>query len=173
MILMGDERGRSQGGNNNAYCQPGEMNWFDWETDDRQLDFEKFVRGVIRVRQALGLFRADRFLHAGPDVRHFRFARWLRPEGGAMRDEDWTNGENRSTGLLLHESRTFLLIALNASHTDVDFTLPGKANRGWTCRIDTARSVATPDGDHRMGGDGGLTLPARSLQVLETRAGRH
>ncbi len=170
MILMGDERGRSQGGNNNSYCQPGEMNWFDWEAEDRQLEFEAFVRGLIRVRQARGLFRADRFLHAGPDVRHLRFARWLRPEGGPMREEDWMNGENRATGLLLHESGTFLLIALNASDTDLDFTLPGDAEREWACLVDTARAIATPAGIS-LSGQKSVALTARSLKLLETVAG--
>jgi glycogen operon protein len=171
MILMGDERGRSQGGNNNAYCQPGEINWFDWETDERQQDFEGFVRGLIAIRREHGLFRADRFLHAGPDVRHLRFARWLRPDSGPMREEDWTNGENRASGLLMHESGVFLLIALNASDTDLDFRLPGGPTRSWTLLVDTARSVAAQEGDGAVQG-GAVPLPARTLLLLETRAGQ-
>jgi glycogen operon protein len=171
MILMGDERGRSQGGNNNSYCQPGEMNWLDWETDDRQRDFEAFVRGLIAVRQAHGLFEADRFLHAGLDVRHLRFARWLRPDGGRMRDGDWENDENRATGLLLHAGGTFLLIALNASETDIDYVLPGDARRRWRLAVDSGSGTARPEGGETVEG-GTVSLSGRTLLLLATRV-RH
>jgi len=170
MILMGDERGRTQDGNNNAYCQPGEINWFNWESDDRQLAFEAFIRGLIELRLSRPLFVADRFLHAGPDARHNRFARWLRPDGNAMQPGDWENDQSRTTGLLLHERRTFLLMALNASDVDLDFTLPGSAEREWLRLVDTAEGFADPEGRGRVEG-GSAPLPARSLFLIESWLG--
>jgi glycogen operon protein len=169
MILMGDERGRTQDGNNNTYCQPGPMNWFDWETDDRQLEFETFVRGLIAVRQSHGLFLANRYLHAGPDARYNRFARWLRPEGGLMEPADWENGENRATGMLMHESGTFLLMLLNASETDLDFVLPGNAGREWLRLVDTDKGVAGTRSRDRVSAET-PPLPARSLMLLKSVA---
>ncbi|CAM4119879.1 glycogen debranching protein GlgX [Palleronia rufa] len=168
MILMGDERGRSQGGNNNSYCQPGEMNWFDWETEDRHLEFEAFLRGLIEIRRSRGLFLAERYLHAGPDARHNRFARWLRPDGGAMHPEDWNDPDNRSTGLLLHESGTFLLMALNAGDAQLDFALPGDAARCWAPLVDTEKGSADPGAEPFIDG-AAVPLAARSLLLLEAR----
>ncbi len=170
MLLMGDERGRSQGGNNNSYCQPGEMNWFGWNASQRDLEFEAFVRGLIRIRKSRGLFLADRYLHSGPDARHNRFARWLRPDGQQMEDSDWDNGIGRSVGLLLHERETFLLMLLNASDGDLDFVLPGGDERGWQRLVDTFEAVADPKG-HTVITGASVKLPARALMLLETDRG--
>ncbi len=167
MILMGDERGRTQDGNNNAYCQPGPINWQDWEPSREELQFEDFVRRVVRVRMSRGLFLAERFLHAGPDARRNRFAKWLRPDGEEMTQEDWENDESRAVGLLLHEAREFLLMAMNASADDIEFRLPGAAKRDWSLLVDTARGIADPRGRRKVPG-GATSLPARSLLLLET-----
>ena len=167
MILMGDERGRTQGGNNNSYCQPGPMNWFDWETDARQLAFEGFVRGLIAIRKSHGLFLANRYLHADRDDRYSRFARWLRPDGGQMAPEDWENAENKATGLLMHENGQFLLMLLNASETDLDFTLPGNSGRAWSKLVDTGAGIAECPGRTRIDGDG-VFLAARTLLLLKS-----
>ena len=166
MILMGDERGRTQDGNNNSYCQPGEMNWFDWQTDDRQRGFETFLRGLIDIRRSRGLFLADRYLHAGADIRQNRFARWQRPQGGQMEPGDWHDENNRATGLLLHQSGTFLLMILNADAAGIDFTLPGDAARRWTKLVDTQEGRADVTGQVVIDGDT-VHLAARSLLLLE------
>jgi glycogen operon protein len=114
-----------------------------------------------------GLFLAERFLHAGPDARRNRFAKWLRPDGEEMTAEDWENDESRAVGLLMHEAREFLLMAMNASDADLDFTLPGGGKRGWTLLVDTARGMADPRGRRTVDG-GTVALPARSLLLLET-----
>jgi isoamylase len=167
MILMGDERGRSQNGNNNSYCQPGPINWLDWQAGADDLTFETFVRGLIAVRRSRALFVAERFLHSGPDVRRRRFAKWLRPDGDEMTAEDWENEASRATGLLLHDGGTHLLLAMNASESDLDFVLPGAADRGWSCLVDTAAGLADAQGHRRIAG-GPLPVPARSLILIET-----
>ncbi|ETX14267.1 glycogen debranching protein [Roseivivax halodurans JCM 10272] len=167
MILMGDERGRTQDGNNNTYCQPGPINWLDWEPSERDMAFETFTRSLIEIRTSRGLFRADRFLHEGADPRERRYARWLKPSGGEMQPEDWEDESRRALGLLLHETETFVLMAMNAGHEDRAFRLPGDASRRWTCLVHTAEGVADPwNGSVVDGGE--IALPARSLILLET-----
>ncbi|NDV00329.1 glycogen debranching protein GlgX [Pseudoroseicyclus tamaricis] len=167
MILMGDERGRSQDGNNNTYCQPGEINWLDWEPDEANLAFEEFTRACLQIRASRGLFVAERYLHAGPDARQGRFAKWLRPDGETMADEDWQNGESRAVALLLHEEGSYLLMVLNASDTDVAFTLPGGPEREWRCLVDTDAGHADPAAPMQALGDS-VHRPGRSFMLLET-----
>ncbi|ETX29304.1 glycogen debranching protein GlgX [Roseivivax isoporae] len=166
MILMGDERGRTQNGNNNTYCQPGEINWMDWVPGDRDLEFEAFVKGLIALRASESLFLAGRFLHAGPDARAGRYARWLRPEGDEMSPEHWENGENRATGLLLHETGTHLLIAMNASDTDLIFRLPEVDTPGWQLLLDTAEGYVDAEGGRVYEG-AEVPLPGRALLLLK------
>ena len=67
MILMGDEVGRTQQGNNNAYCQDNEITWFNWkDIGERERAFMEFLRGVIRIRKRYRILRANRFLHGEP-----------------------------------------------------------------------------------------------------------
>jgi glycogen operon protein len=168
MILMGDERGRTQGGNNNAYCQPGEMNWQDWTPPEADAAFEEFVRGVIAIRAARNLFVADRYLHSGPDPRRKRSARWLRPDGGEMTPEDWMNDLTRATGLLLRDGDTLMVLAMNASEADLSFVLPEAAS-GWSVLVDTMAGIADPLARQTLT-DGGIDVPPRSLILLEAGA---
>jgi isoamylase len=169
MILMGDERGRSQGGNNNSYCQPGEMNWMNWAPEDRDLDFENFVRGLIEIRRSRGLFLAERYLHAGPDVRRNRFARWLRPDGAGMESDDWNFDDARAVGLLLHEGGGNLYLVFNASETPVEFTLPMPENGAWRILVDTHEGIADPGGSKDAGSEK-VTMEPRTLLLLEAPA---
>ncbi|MGZ9810481.1 glycogen debranching protein GlgX [Pseudoroseicyclus sp. H15] len=167
MILMGDERGRTQHGNNNTYCQPGEMNWLDWSPSENNLAFEEFTRSLLEIRASRGLFLAERYLHAGKDARQGRFAKWMRPDGEEMNDGDWGNGEARAVGLLLHEGGSFLFMALNASDTDIAYTLPGDSDRQWRRLVDTETGLADAYAELEMVGET-LHLNARSFVLLET-----
>ncbi|ROU03786.1 glycogen debranching protein GlgX [Histidinibacterium lentulum] len=167
MILMGDERGRTQEGNNNTYCQPGPINWQDWDPSEANQAFEDFVRGVIAIRHRYGLFLAERYLHSGPDARRNRFVRWLRTDGEEMTAQDWDNAESRAVGLLMHESTTYLLMLMNASDADLDFTLPGADRRGWSVLVDSANDIADPETPVSVGGPE-IPLPARCFLLLET-----
>jgi glycogen operon protein len=168
MILMGDEVGRSQGGNNNAYCQDNEINWLDWTATPRTEAFAAFVTGLIDVRKSRDLMLADRFLHAGPDPRGRRYARWLKAEGGEMEDGDWNDAHLRCLGLLLHEAGDALVLLMNADHEDRTFRLPGGPDRVWRRLVDTAEGYADPDPEDGFPGDS-VEVRARSLLLLETR----
>ena len=169
MILSGDEMGRSQSGNNNAYCQDNEMNWLDWEgTDEREIAFQEFLSRVIQIRNSRPLLRWDHFLHSDGEGAQ---AHWLRSTGGGMEPSDWDNGNTRALGLHLVDDPggDALLLLFNAAHEAVDFVLPQSMTSGWLCLVDTAEAIAAPYGTPLSGAeDGSLTLPARSMLVLES-----
>src|SRR5690242_4543689 len=98
MLLGGDELGRSQGGNNNAWCQDNDISWFDWETADA--DLFGFVQRLIELRLAHPVFRRTSFLEGSgtvlPDVW------WMRPDGRRMTRRDWDNTGSRAIGVFLN-----------------------------------------------------------------------
>jgi glycogen operon protein len=110
---------------------------------------------------------ADRFLHAGPDPRGRRYARWLRATGGEMEQTDW-HDELRCLGLLLHEAGDALLMLMNAAYEGCSFRLPGGATRRWRRLVDTEAGLAEPDPEEHFAAEA-VDLPARALVLLETR----
>ncbi|MWD27835.1 glycogen debranching protein GlgX [Aquicoccus sp. SCR17] len=167
MLLMGDEQGRSQNGNNNAYCQPGEINWLSWDEADDDPQFRDFVRGLVRIRRSRPHFTDPHFLHDWPQPGAPRCAGWLHPEGRQMTPEDWEDDESRCTGLLLQLVRQgSALVLINAGEAAVNFQLPGAPERDWWRLVDTARGYANPRSRHRDRGS--VELPHRSLLLLES-----
>ena len=153
MLLGGDEFGRTQQGNNNAYCQDNEISWFDWEgitEEGRRLT--AFVRRLIALRKAHPVLRRTRFLH-GREVspNGVKDITWIQPDGGEKTAEQWQDRLARCLGLMLNgkagDYRTpdgqpaddeVLLIVLNAYHDVVPFTLPRIAGGvGWRRLLDT------------------------------------
>ncbi len=100
MLLGGDELSRTQGGNNNAYCQDNEISWFNWNLDEREKGFLNFVKDVIAFRQAHPIFQRRHFL-TGHDVDGCRDITWVHPEGREMEQSDWHNPRLRALGMLL------------------------------------------------------------------------
>jgi hypothetical protein len=103
MLLGGDEFSRTQGGNNNAYCQDSEISWFDWEgIDAAGRGRLAFTRTLIALRRAHMLFHRNRFFHGqtipGTDVKDVV---WLRPDGAEMGDDDWTDPHGRALAVRL------------------------------------------------------------------------
>ena len=145
MLLMGDEVGRTQNGNNNAYAQDNAIAWLEWnEVSDRDRAFMEFVRGVIRLRQRYKLLRSPRFLHGNAiDEKGTRDVVWFRPDGSEMDDAAWSDPNAKVVGLKLCDSATCLLILVNAYHEPIDFKLPAVA-REWRVRIDTATGQIDP-----------------------------
>jgi glycogen operon protein len=172
MVLMGDEIGRSQQGNNNAYCQDNELSWMDWRTigeDDEA--FFAFTSGLIALRQRLPLLRQHEFLHGEPVLRDgTRNVTWLRPDGKEMMEEDWSNGFSRSIGLMLaREDVPPLLILLNAYHEDLQYRTPRpQVVLEWRLLADSARGLIEPD-EPPVGHGAVVTLPGRSVLLFEAR----
>jgi glycogen operon protein len=135
MLLGGDEWGRTQGGNNNAWCQDNEISWFNWEQWDQ--DLLAFTRQLIALRRAHPVFRRTKFFEGKgeqlPDVW------WMRPDGRRMTRRDWDNTESRAIGVFLNgeelraetkdgervRDESFLLL-FNAHFEDITFRLPAR-----------------------------------------------
>jgi glycogen operon protein len=171
MILGGDEFGRTQGGNNNAWCQDNEISWFDWESADAEL--RAFTEQLIRLRREHPVFRRAAFLTGGevrgsglPDVW------WFRPDGRRMTQKDWQRQDLRTLGVFLNgqeiPSRTptgeeivddsFLLL-FNAHFEPVTFTLPTRRfGARWVIELSTGEGV--PD----------WPIPARAEVTVQDRA---
>jgi glycogen operon protein len=151
MILAGDEFGRSQQGNNNAYCQDNEIGWIDWNMSEAGQDLQAFVRRLIALRQRYPILRRNRFFSGQYDpVLGVRDATWLTPKGVEMTAAEWQDTHTRCLGMLMDgraqasgtrimsHDETLLLI-LNAHDAPVPFKLPfGAGGRRWTLQIDTS-----------------------------------
>ena len=187
MLCGGDEVGRTQKGNNNAYCQDSEISWFDWNLDRGQQDFLAFVKDLIAFRKKHPVLRRRRFFQG----RHIRGSEvkdlaWFRPDGKEMTDEDWNAGYAKSLVLRLagdaiaerdQKGRPIvddtLLVILNAHHTPLAFTLPAhKRGIRWHPVLDTSLSG---ENEKRVSGFKGgeqYEMEARSIAVLRLN-GKH
>ena len=179
MICGGDEVGRTQHGNNNAYCQDSEISWFDWNLDRSSQQLLAFTRQVIQLQQEHPVFQRRRFFQGrrirGSEVKDIS---WLRPDGKEMDDEEWNKGFQalalRLAGDAIEEADsrgrpikddTFLLL-LNAYQDPVSFTLPAhKRGIRWELVFDT--SVPVPPKRPRLF-KGGQTysVTGRTLALL-------
>jgi glycogen operon protein len=151
MLLGGDECGRTQKGNNNAYCQDNEISWFDWRHDEKQKQFLEFTRKLIWFREAHPVFRRPKFFQGrrtrGSEIRDVM---WFNPGGSEMSDEEWASPFVRCVGTLLSgdtfdvvnfqgepiRDDTFLLL-MNAHYEAIPFVLPGQENLEWQLILDT------------------------------------
>jgi glycogen operon protein len=138
LILAGDEHGRTQHGNNNAYCQDSEISWVDWTgLSDRDRALEEFVKMVLRLRREHPAFKRDTFYHGEPTEQGGRKdIGWIRPDAEEMTADDWVS-ERRTIGLCLG-ARPVLFIAMNAAPDDVEFALPSAGEVTWSLVLDTA-----------------------------------
>ena len=185
MLCSGDEIGRTQGGNNNAYCQDNEISWVDWTLSKPQQALLTFTRGLIALRQKHPVFRRRRFFQGrrirGMEVKDLY---WLRPDGKEMTDEDWTQGYVRCLGVRLAgdameekdaKGRPLLdetfLVLLNAHHEPRPFTLPAhKRGVRWQPVFDTASYDTNGKPVTLFRGGDQYDLEARSLAVLRLRS---
>jgi len=168
MLLMGDEVGRSQGGNNNAYCQDNEIAWLAWtDIDERDRAFLAFTAGVLRVRRNFALLRSSAFLHGqAVDDRGTRNVVWYRPDGAEMDGAAWSDPVAKVVGLLLCDTSTRLFMMTNSYHEPIRFKLPDGLTAGdWHVLIDTASGEVDPEG-WRFGAGQFINLEGRSLLLL-------
>ena len=148
MLLMGDEQGRSQAGNNNAYCQDNPTSWLPWQNltpEDQAL--ADFVRRLVALRQARPLLRRTRFLHGRTGNGHgLKDVTWLARDGREKDVAHWHDPRNHCFGLLLADATETLLLLANAHSHEVPFMLPGagSASAGWRTVLDTAEAGALP-----------------------------
>jgi glycogen operon protein len=181
MLLGGDEFGRTQRGNNNAYCQDNEINWFNWaEITEQGRVLNRFVRRLIALRKAHPVLRRTRFLHGNESSpAGVKDITWFSPSGREKAAEQWQDRHARCLGLMLDgragsyrapDGRPaddgVLLIILNAYHDVVPFTLPPSPDEaGWRQLLDT---TAPALGDERIVHEVGkpIGVPGRSLVLF-------
>jgi glycogen operon protein len=176
MLCHGDELGRTQRGNNNAYCQDSEVSWVDWELDERACELLTFAQSVFQLRRLHPVFRRRGFFSGRPmSVDGATDVVWLRRDGTPMTDADWHDPASQVLGMLLHGEATdevddrgrpiegdTLLLLLNGGQSARLFTLPTLSTRGhWVYLMNTARPAA---GSVRDGH--GVRLVRHSLVLL-------
>jgi isoamylase len=179
MLVAGDERGRSQQGNNNAYCQDNELSWLDWSESPPSQSLLEFVRRLVELRNAHPLFRRRTFFR-GRAVREpeAKDILWLNPNGTEMSDHEWTQAFARCLGVFLNGHGLTerdergqlvedddLLLLLNAHHDAIPFDLPGGPGARWEALIDTACTDGVPRQDTLDAGSE-YPLQGRSLALL-------
>jgi isoamylase len=154
MLLGGDEIGRTQGGNNNPYCQDNEVSWFDWDIGETGYDMCNFVRDLIGVLQSNPILRRRGFF-TGADVpgTNTKDVTWIRSNGLEMTEAEWNDPNNQSIGMLLFGNAAdevdirgrstaaeTLLLLLNAGPRSHSYTLPRLENPGiWEELLNTSR----------------------------------
>ena len=180
MILGGDELGRTQRGNNNAYCQDNEISWSDWNLDERRREFLAFVRRIVRLRREHPVFSRRRYVRADTlTPEGLKEIIWLNPEGREMTPSDWHQDFARCFGVYLAgaaierrgrrgepiRDSNFLLL-LNAHHEAIAFRVAEiLVGKPWTAVLDTA--LDDPFQARPLLANGEYPLLARSLALLE------
>lgn len=161
MLTAGDEFGRTQQGNNNAYAQDNEITWLDWENADGEL--VNFVAALSRLRREHPALSADKFL-TGKERDGFRDVTWLHPEGREMAVGDWMHPGSSVVGMLLHEAGEVMLVWLNRLSEPVEAVLPQEKGLAFETAL-----VSCP-GIEAVSGGGKVNLPARSVVMLTAKA---
>jgi glycogen operon protein len=181
MLLAGDEFGRTQHGNNNAYCQDNEISWLDWENlDDDAHALREFVSRLIRLRSDHLVFRRQRFfrgiLEPSSGVKDIV---WLTAEGRERRRSDWERRGDHCLGFVLSgeateyhvneagdpESDDTFLLVFNASHEPRDFRMPpAEFGQAWACVVDTSREQLATGEPPEAGGT--IRVEAHGIAVF-------
>jgi len=177
MVLAGDEFGRTQQGNNNAYCQDNEISWLNWNRQGTGAQLTDFVRRLTALRHKYPILRRNRFLTGALDEElDVKDLTWINASGAEMRSEDWTDanmrcfgmlidGRARPTGVRQRGTEATMLIVFNAHYDLVEFTLPASpGGNTWTLVLDTN----IPDSEVAYTGkaDDNYGVTGRSLILL-------
>ena len=179
MVLHGDELGRSQGGNNNVYCQDNEISWVDWDLEPWQEELLAFTRRAVALRREHPVFRRRRFFAGvSRDEGTPADIAWFAPDGRTMGPDDWANHEARSMLVFLNGEAIpepdqrgervvgdSFLVAFNGHYEPLTFTLPEEVyGDGWLVALDTSDDTA---GSVSIFDDATTLLPGLELQVAE------
>jgi isoamylase len=178
MLLAGDEFGRTQQGNNNAYCQDNEISWLDWNLAEKGQSLLRFTQTLCRLRHKYPILRRNRFLTGAHDEElDVKDLTWINAAGVEMQAADWSDpvahcfgmlidGRARPSGVRQRGTEATLLIVMNAHHDFVKFRLPASNGGGrWLRVLDTNVAVEGIENFEGAAGDEyGVT--ARSLVMF-------
>jgi len=178
MLVAGDEFGRTQGGNNNAYCQDNEISWLDWQNADHEL--RNFTKGIIQICKSHPTFRRRRWFQGIPIQGSGRDdLMWFLPEGNEMSEENWDHDFAKSLGVYLNgqgircvdydgkriTDDSFYII-FNAHDQPLDYILPrDNCDKGWFKIVDTSNGFVGRD-DERFDPGSTVQVQGRSVLVL-------
>jgi len=186
MICGGDEMGRTQQGNNNAYCQDNEISWHDWRLDGRRKALLAFTRFMIRLRRHHPVLRRRQFFYGRAIYSDVKDLTWFRPDGREMTDADWQNGLTRCFGLRFAGDAIAevsergerivddtLLILINAHWEAVPFILPAhKSGVRWLPGLDTRESGGRLTDAAAFKGGQTYDLEGRSVALFRLEGGK-
>lgn len=183
MICAGDELGRTQQGNNNAYCQDNPMSWLNWDLHETDEEFYDFVKKVIRIRKENAVFQRRKFfVGAASKTTNIKDVVWYSAKGKEMTDKEWGDAELLSIGALLNGDAlneldekgnsitgdTFLIL-LNAAWRTTVFHLPRlMAGDQWEIELETSEEPQLQESNLLKAGDI-YKLPGRSLTLLRLK----
>ncbi len=169
MLTMGDECGRTQRGNNNAYAQDNAISWLDWEHADAAMT--AFTAALIRIRREHPALRADRRLHGRSlDASGIADVEWRRLDGQVMTHDDWTSAVTRTLIAVLYEDSNRLLVALHGDDRAADGRLPlPREGHQWHLLVDTSRDVPVLEPASALDTDVLRFAPRSVLLIAEQR----
>ena len=183
MLLAGDEFARTQGGNNNAYCQDNEISWVDWELQEQNAAQIRFVQKLTALRHKYPILRRNRFLTGVYNEElGVKDVTWINASGAEMKPENWgdlnmecfgmlMDGRAQPTGIRRRGEDATLLMVLNAYHDLVEFTLPETVGGWrWQLLIDTNLAEEAEMGSFVSGEIYGVTGRSVLLFALEPAA---
>ena len=185
MLCGGDEWGRTQKGNNNAYCQDNEISWLNWERDEKQNALLEFTKKLIRLRRDHPVFRRPKFFQGrrihGSEIRDVM---WFNEGGNEMSDEEWASPLVRCLEMLLSgdtvdvlnfqgepiRDETFLLL-LNGYHEPIPFVLPGEERVEWELILDTVDEEGFLREPRKFASGDDVEVSARAAYLLKLTMG--
>jgi len=181
MLLAGDEFGRTQKGNNNAYCQDTEISWLDWNIAEKGKSLIQFVKKLTDLRHKYPILRRNRFL-TGQCVEEVgvKDVAWINANGSEMTAEQWQDarmtcfgmlldGRAQATGIRKSSKDATLLLVINGHNDLVEFTLPEcYGGMKWALLVDTNIADSSEKGTFDPGGKYGVTARSLLLLVLRT-----
>ena len=185
MLCGGDEWGRTQKGNNNAYCQDSEISWLNWEFDEKQNALLEFTKKLIRLRREHPVFRRPKFFQGrrihGSEIRDVM---WFNEGGNEMSDEEWASPLVRCLEMLLSgdtvdvlnfqgepiRDETFLLL-LNGYHEPIPFVLPGEEHLEWEVILDTMDEEGFLRAPRKFASGDDVEVGARAACLLKLTMG--
>jgi isoamylase len=185
MLCGGDEWGRTQKGNNNAYCQDNEISWLNWGRDEKQNALLEFTKKLIRLRREHPVFRRPKFFQ-GRRIRgsEIRDVMWFNEGGNEMSDEEWASPLVRCLEMLLSgdtvdvlnfqgepiRDETFLLL-LNGYHEPIPFVLPGEEHVEWELILDTVDEEGFLREPRKFASGDDVEVSARAVYLLKLTMG--
>jgi isoamylase len=185
MLLGGDEFGRTQRGNNNAYCQDNKISWFNWQRDNAQNQMLEFTKRLIRFRKEHPVFRRPKFFQ-GRRIRgsEIKDVMWFNPGGNEMSDEEWNSPFVRCLGILLSGDSTDVvdsdgqqirddtfLFLISGHHEQIAFLLPGLENLEWQLIFNTCDEDGFSKKAAKFASGDDFDLAERSACLLKLTGG--